>query len=320
LFYQDAHALKNKVLAIEEEEGMQEAMYSIKTLISSQKLTVAATRSDAKTGKFSVDEYTVYGPVVVMVSTTNPCALDDETKQRFLILTIDETQQQTKNILQTQVTKNTHRWYQMSVDEDSITKLHHNMQRSLKHLTVTFPDDLRLTWPFGRLQMRREQKKFLSLVKSITLLHQYQRKTGTLKRLDGSSMDYVQATEKDIDLALELSRAVFARNVDDLSPIGRTLLAEIVPLVQEKYSRTKGNDERSQIQLGEIPFTRKELRERIAWSETQVRQNIEPLVELGYLGRVGGRQGAIYRYVLLDDGTADPNMDFKGLDNGTTGG
>jgi len=38
LFYKEENALKNKVLAIEEEEGMQEAMYSIKTLISSQKL------------------------------------------------------------------------------------------------------------------------------------------------------------------------------------------------------------------------------------------------------------------------------------------
>jgi DNA primase len=114
LFYRDQNALKNKVLAIEEEDGMRDAMYSIKTLISSQKLSIAATRTDAKTGKFSVDEYTVYGPVVVMVSTTNPDALDDETKQRFLLLTIDESPEHTKSILQAQMTKNMHDWYQMS--------------------------------------------------------------------------------------------------------------------------------------------------------------------------------------------------------------
>ena len=99
LFYREKNALKNKVLAIEEEDGMRDAMYSIKTLISSQKLSIAATRTDAKTGKFSVDEYTVTGPVVVMVSSTNPDALDDETKQRFLILTIDESPEQTRSIL-----------------------------------------------------------------------------------------------------------------------------------------------------------------------------------------------------------------------------
>jgi hypothetical protein len=310
LFYRDQNALKNKVLAIEEEEGMQDAMYSIKTLISSQKLSIAATRTDAKTGKFSVDEYTVTGPVVVIVSTTNPDALDDETKQRFLTLTIDESPEQTKSILLAQRTKNSHTWYQMTADESGITKLHHNMQRLLKPLTVTFPDELKITWPFSRLQMRREQQKFLSLVKALALLHQNQRKTGTMKRLDGSKMEFVQATQKDVDIALELGRLVFARNVDDVSPTARTLLAAIVKLVQEKYDDMKALDSKRDLLLSEIPFTRKELRERIGWSETQVRRNIDQLVELGYVGRVNGRQGSTFRYLLIDDGSADPQFCF----------
>ena len=207
LFYRDQNALKNKVLAIEEEDGMREAMYSIKTLISSQKLSIAATRTDAKTGKFGVDEYTVTGPVVVFVSSTNPDALDDETKQRFLILTIDESPEQTRCILQAQITKNSFDWYQTTGDESTVVKLHHTMQRLLKPLTVTFARDLKLVWPYSRLQMRREQKKFVSLVKAITLLHQYQRKTGSMKRLDDSRIEYVQATQKDVDLALELGSA-----------------------------------------------------------------------------------------------------------------
>jgi hypothetical protein len=310
LFYRDANALRNKVLAIEEEDGMREALYSIKTLISSQKLSIAATRTDAKTGKFSVEEYTVHGPVVVMVSTTSPDALDDETKQRFLILTIDETPEQTKSILQAQITKNTQDWYQMTSPESSITRLHHNMQRLLRPLTVTFTRDLRLVWPYSRLQMRREQSKFVSLVKALTLLHQYQRKTGTLRRLDGSKMEFVQATQGDIDLALELGREVFARNVDDVSPMGRKLLSEIVALVKEKYDALKADDASKELFMNEIPFTRKELRERIGWSEKQVRVNIDRLVELGYVGRIAGRQGATFRYLLLDDGSADPELVF----------
>jgi DNA primase len=310
LFYREQNALKNKVLTIEEEGGMQEAMYSIKTLISSQKLSIAATRTDAKTGKFSVDEYTVTGPVVVMVSSTNPDALDDETKQRFLILTIDESPEQTKSILQAQITKNTHDWYQTTAEESTVFRLHHNMQRLLKPLTVTFTRDLRLVWPFGRLQMRREQQKFVSLVKAITLLHQYQRKTGSMKRADGSKLDYVQATQRDVDLALELGREVFARNVDDVSPTGRKLLSEIVLLVKEKYDDLRGNDPKSDLLMSEVPFMRKELRERIGWSEPQVRRNIDQLVELGYIGRINGRQGSTFRYLLLDDGSADPELCF----------
>jgi hypothetical protein len=313
LFYREANTLKNKILAIEEKEGMEEAMYSVKTLISSQKLSIAATRMDAKTGKFSVEEYTVYGPVVVMVASTNPDALDDETKQRFLVLTIDESPEQTKNILMAQVTKNTHDWYQTTADEKTVLKLYHNMQRILKPLTVTFSRDLKITWPFSRLQMRREQAKFLSLVKAIVILHQYQRKTGTMKRADGSKMDYVQATQRDIDLALELGRHAFARNIDDVSPTGRTLLAAVIGLTKEKYDDKKQLDPKKEMLLSEIPFTRKELRERIGWSETQVRRNLDHLVELGYIGRLAGRQGSTFRYVLLDDGSADPMLDFGGV-------
>ena len=312
LFYRDQNALKNKVLAIEEEDGMKEAMYSIKTLISSQRLSIAATRTDAKTGRFSVDEYSVTGPVVVIVSTTNPDALDDETKQRFLVLTIDESPEQTKNILQAQISKNMLDWYQTTADESSIVKLHHNMQRMLKPLTVTFSRDLKLVWPYSRLQMRREQKKFVSLVKAITLLHQYQRKTGTLKRPDGTKIEYVQATQQDIDLALELGREVFARNVDDVSPTARQLLAGIVLLVKEKYDEMKSLDPDRELYMYEVPFTRKELREETGWSETQVRRNIDQLVELGYVGRIHGRQGSTFRYLLLDDGSADPQFKFGG--------
>lgn len=310
LFYREQNALKNKVLAIEEEDGMKDAMYSIKTLISSQKLSIAATRTDAKSGKFSVEEYTVYGPVVVMVSTTNPDALDDETKQRFLLLTIDESPEQTKSILLAQISKNMHDWYQTTADESMTMRLHHNMQRLLKPLTVTFTRDLRLVWPYSRLQMRREQQKFVSLVKALTLLHQYQRKTGTMKRLDGTKVEYVQATQRDVDLALELGREVFARNVDDVSPTARRLLSEIVRLVKEKYDALKGDDPKKELFMYEVPFTRKELREETGWSETQVRRNIDQLVELGYIGRINGRQGSTFRYLLLDDGSADPEFCF----------
>ena len=178
LFYREANALKNKVLAIEEDEGMQAAMYSVKTLISAQKLSVSTTRTDPKTGKLSADEYAVNGPVVVFVSTTRPNGLDDETKRRFLILTIDESEEQTKQILMAQRTKCSPRWYEMTSGENAVTKLHHNMQRLLKPLDVMIPDDLKITWPTRRIQYRGEQAKYFSLIKAITLLFQYQRKTG----------------------------------------------------------------------------------------------------------------------------------------------
>jgi len=312
LFYRESNGLKNRVLAIEEKDGLKEAMYSIKTLVSSQRLSISSTRTDAKTGKFATDDYTVTGPVTVMVSTTDPEGLDDETRGRFLTLTIDESDEQTKKILQAQIAKNTLEWYQNSTDETTFFRFYHNIQRLLKPLTVTFPQQLKIFWPFGRLQMRREQQKFLALVKAIVLLHQHQRKCGTIKRLDGSKMEYVEATQRDVDIALELSREIFASNIDDVSPMGRRLLAAIIGLAKEKYDDRKQLDPKKEILMSEIPFTRKELRERIGWSEAQVRRNLDHLVELGYIGRLTGRQGSTFRYVLIDDGSADPELLFGG--------
>jgi len=306
LFYCEENELKNKVLAIEEEEGMQDAMYSVKTLISSQKLSVSATRTDSKTGKFSSDAYKVKGPVVVMVSTTNPDALDDETKQRFMILTIDESPEQTKNILYSQLNKNMHDWYEVSNDESSILRIYHTMNRLLEPLTVTFTRDLKIIWPYSRLQMRREQQKFVSLVKAITLLHQYQRKRGTMQRIDGTTVEYVQTSQQDIDLALELGKAVFCRNIDDLSPTARTLLSHIIGYVNKKRATMQALEHNHELLLSEVPFTRKELRQCNGWSDTQVTRNIEQLVHLGYVGKISGRQGSTFRYLLIDDGSADP--------------
>ena len=310
LFYREENALKNKVLAIEEEEGMQDAMYSIRTLQSSQKLSVATTRTDAKTGKLSVDEYTVYGPVVVMISTTNPDALDPETRQRFLVLTIDESEQQTREILQSQVYRNTLTGCKVTMDESSILRKHHNMQRLLKPLIPMFPDGLKIQYPYKRLQMRREQKKYISLIRTITFLNQYQRKTGTVKRLDDSTVDYVLVDDADVKLAKKLGSQVFHRNVDDVSPTGRTLLKHISQFLLEKQEKHLADNPDEIYLLNQIPFTRKELRERIGWSEPQVRQNIKPLVELGYLAVLNGRQGSAYRYFLVDDGADDPINEF----------
>ena len=56
-----------------------------------------------------------------------------------------------------------------------------------------------------------------------------------MKRLDGTKIEYVQATQKDIDLALELGREVFARNVDDVARRHARSSQRDSALVKEKY-------------------------------------------------------------------------------------
>jgi hypothetical protein len=77
LFYKDPYSLQRKVLAIAEEEGAAQAVYSLRTLASDQHLSIAATRTDPQTGKLHTEHYQVYGRVVIVLTTTSADAFDE---------------------------------------------------------------------------------------------------------------------------------------------------------------------------------------------------------------------------------------------------
>src|ERR1700686_3508620 len=102
LFYKDPYSLQRKMLAIAEEEGAAQAVYSLRTLASDQQLSIAATRTDPQSGKLHTEHYEVYGPVVIVLTTTSPECFDEETRSRFVQLTMDESHAQTRAILERQ--------------------------------------------------------------------------------------------------------------------------------------------------------------------------------------------------------------------------
>ncbi len=73
------------------------ASYSIRNIQSAKEITVAATGKDPTTGELRTQEYTVKGPVAVMITTT-AAELEGETASRFLFLTIDESTRMTEAI------------------------------------------------------------------------------------------------------------------------------------------------------------------------------------------------------------------------------
>ena len=85
--------------------------------------------------------------------------------------------------------------------EDSIYNKHHNAQRLLRPVQVVNPYFNDLTYPDNQLLMRREQKKYLTLIKSIAYLHQYQREIKSVKDADGREIKYIEVTLQDIDIA-----------------------------------------------------------------------------------------------------------------------
>lgn len=290
LFYKDPDSLRNKLLAIAEDEGAQQAVYSLRTLASDQHLSIAATRTDPQTGKLHTEHYEVRGPVSIAITTTSPEAFDEETRSRFVPLSLDESVAQTRAILERQRRRYSLAGVIEQATTESIRRLHHNAQRLLRPLRVVNPFHHLLTYPEERLIHRREQQKYLALINSIALLHQHQRE---IKRAatEEIEIEYVEATLDDIALANELAQATLSRALDELAPPVRGMYREIRRLCQERAR-----------QLGcapdEVQLSRREIREATGWSDWQVRVYCGQLVELEYLYLASGANGKRFSYEL----------------------
>ncbi len=219
LFYKDPDSLKEKLLSIAEDEGAQAAVYSLRTLASDQHLSIAATRTDPQTGKLHTEHYEVRGPVSIIITTTSPEAFDEETRSRFVPLTLDESEAQTKAILERQRRRYSLEGTMERKDSEAVRRLHHNAQRLLAPLEVINPFFNDLSYPSEKLIHRREQKKYLALQAAIALTHQHQREVKrAISEETGAEFEYVEVTLDDIELANELTTQALSRALDELAP------------------------------------------------------------------------------------------------------
>jgi DNA primase catalytic core len=296
LFYKDPYSLQQKVLAIAEEEGALQAVYSLRTLASDQHLSIAATRTDPNTGKLHTEHYEVYGPVVIVLTTTSPEAFDEETRSRFVQLTMDESIAQTRAILERQRHRYTLAGVMEQATAEKVRRLHHNAQRLLRPLKVVNPFMEWLTYPTERLLFRREQQKYLSLMNAIALLHQHQR---TVKRqAEGDvEVEYIEVTVADVALANLLAQEVLSRALDELAPPVRGMYDELRQLCMKRADELKCPAE-------DVQLSRREIREATGWSDWQVRNYCWKLVELEYLYATvnGNGRPCVYSLARADEG------------------
>jgi DNA primase len=304
LFYKDEDSLVNKILAIEEEAGMGGAAYSIRNIQSSKKITVAATGKDTATGKMRTEEYTVKGPVAVMITTT-AAELEGETASRFLFLTIDESAKMTEAIHEMQRQAETLEGLVRKKKSEHIIKKHHTAQRMLKPLSVVNPFTEYLSYPNRSLRTRRDHKKYLGLIRTVAFLHQYQREVKTVT-VEGKPVEYIEVTLSDIDAANRLANPVLGQCLDELAPPSRTLLAGIYNMVKELAEKTA-------CPVDEVYFTRRMIREHTGWTDWQIRAHIKQLEELEYLYARMGARGKEYAYALNYKGQEEDGRCYLNL-------
>jgi DNA primase catalytic core len=294
LFYLGEKDLQHKILAISEEEGAHQASYALKLLQSEGEVSIASTGKNALTGNLETQEYRVEGPVMLF-STTTAIDLDEELLNRCLVLSVDESREQTQAIHAAQRTRRTLDGLRAGQDKERLTQLHQNAQRLLRTLKVVNPFAEQLTFLSDKTRMRRDHEKYLALIDAIALLHQHQREV-KCESYQGAVIEYVEVTVTDIALANTLAHEVLGRTLDELPPQTRRLLGLIVDWTREQ-SRQRG------MSVSELRFTRKQLREVTGWGDTQLKVHLARLDDMDYLAGHRRAIGAGLAYELRFDGS-----------------
>ncbi|MCP3721394.1 CHC2 zinc finger domain-containing protein [Paraburkholderia sp. CNPSo 3281] len=304
LFYLGETDLQHKILAIAEEEGVRQAAYALKLLQSDGELTIASTGKDEATGNLVTKQYRVKGPVMLMLTTT-AIDVDEELLNRCLVLTINESREQTREIHARQRAKQTLEGLLAETDRQHIVELHRNAQRLLKPVHVVNPYAEQLTFMDDKTRMRRDHMKYLTLIRSIALLHQYQRPHRMVTHR-GEALTYIEVTKDDIRLANRIAHEVLGRTLDELPPQTRRLLTMVQAWVSERCAATAQKP-------GEFRFTRRDVREATSWGDTQLKVHLARLVELEYVLAHRGMRGLTHEYELRYDGADDGRPHLMGL-------
>jgi hypothetical protein len=295
LFYMGETNLKHKILAIVEEEGAARASYALKILQSEGELTIASTGKDPETGKLITHEYRVEGPVMIFLTTT-AIEIDEELMNRCIVLSVDEDREQTQAIHRIQRERQTLEGLLAREEKRAILTVHRNAQRLLRPLLVANPYARQLTFLDDRTRTRRDHMKYLTLIRTIALLHQYQRPQKTVQHR-GQSLTYIEVTVDDIAVANHLAHQVLGRSVDELPPQTRRLLALVDGWV-------RGECQRRALERKDFRFSRREVRAATGWGATQTRIHLDRLVELEYVAVHRGGNGTGFVYELAYDGKA----------------
>lgn len=289
LFYMGEADLKHKILAIVEEEGAERAAYALKLLQSEGELTIASTGKDPSTGRLTTHVYRVEGPVMIFLTTT-AIEIDEELLNRCIVLTVSEERSQTRAIHERQRHAQTLAGLIARRERTHIIRVHQNAQRLLRPLLVANPFAEKLTFLDAKTRSRRDHVKYLTLIRTIALLHQHQRQVKTLDHR-GERLEYIEVTADDIAVANRLAGEVLARSRDELPPQTRRLLELIDGMVRTR-AVAQG------IAIADVRFTRREVREHVGWSLTQTRVHLDRLVALEHVTVHRGSVGQSFVYAL----------------------
>ncbi|WP_310555476.1 CHC2 zinc finger domain-containing protein [Flavobacterium sp.] len=264
--------LVNKLLIIEDLDGLkEEALFAMRELISNQKLSSSVSIKDKK-GNIKSVKKEVKGVFSSLSATTKGDLYEDNMSRSFL-LAVDESQDQTDKIINYQ-----NKRIAGEINEINQEKAKEQLQkilRALKTEEVQNPYATQIQLPENVHKKRRLNEMFQSIIKQITIINQYQRRTQNNKLITEIT---------DVEEAVEILFESIILKIDELDGS----LRQFFERLKKKF---KTDD-----------FTRFEAMETTGFKKTQLQYYINQLVQLEYIKQFGhGNKGFKYRIAYFDD-------------------
>ena len=271
--------LFQKIIIIEDLDGLKEdALYALREFISNQVLRSSVTIKDKK-GNNKSSHKIVKGQFSSLSATTKGELYEDNMNRSFIVA-INESEEQTEKIISYQNRRNAGE-IDRNIQEKAISFIQ-KIVRNLKHYEVINPYATQIQLPNNVKNKRRLNEMFQSIIKQITILHQYQRKLTTDNQL--------LTTIEDIENAVEILFESIILKIDELDGSLRQFF--------EKLKKHFGENNRG----CDTHFNRFEAMEITGFKKTQLQFYLNELVRLEYLKQIGfANKGFKYKISYSDN-------------------
>ena len=231
LYYTPRDFLNHKILLQEDLDGAYNALLPLRELMSNQEISRFSTKTNSRTGDSKQVYLHVEGPVCVAGATTRDKIYEDNANRSFLIQ-VEENPSHERQVLEYQGRMAAglvnFKRYQDNID------LLKACQLLIEPMEVIIPFAPKLELPPHVFKKMRTKNHYLTLIKSVTLWNQRQRKRVTDR--DGDT--FLLSTLEDVEWANYLCRDVFLRKSDELSGKTRQFFESLKKFIKEQRAKT----------------------------------------------------------------------------------
>ena len=239
LYYTPKDFLKHKVLLQEDLDGAYNALLPLRELMSNQSISRFSTKTNSRTGESKQVYLQVEGPVCIAGATTKEKIYEDNANRSFLIQ-LEESPQHEREVLSYQG-KVAAGLIDTTIYEKNINLLK-AAQLQLHPMEVIIPFAEALDLPPHVFKKLRTKSHYLTLVKSLTLWNQRNRKRTEDKEGNPCLLSEVD----DVRWANHLCRESLLRKSDELSGKTRNFFESL------KESQTSDNQQNSLFRAVEV--------------------------------------------------------------------